>query len=146
MKKRTLFLLFFVVLFGGGIVAVAFFGGGTQNNVPANRTNEEIIALKGETLPITLLVEKDEYQVDVEQNSSVYDAMVKASKTSSLSFEGTQFAELGFFLEEINGLRQSSKLGKYWIYYINGQKAEVGISMYKLQAYDVISFKYENEE
>ena len=131
-------MLFSVVLLGGGVAGSAFLQGGTESIVPAPRTPEQLI-------PVILEVEGTMYKVSVKPGSNAYDAMVQAHETSDLSFEGTEFSGLGFFIEEINGLRQNPRVGKYWIYYINGKMAKVGISIYKVQTNDVISWKYEKE-
>ena len=136
-KPVLLFLL--IVFLGGGVAVAASLEGRTQNIVPMPRTSEQ-------TIPINLEVEGIEYQVSVAPGSSAYDVMVQARKSFGLSFEGNQFAEMGFFVEGINGLQQNPRAGKYWIYYINGQKAKVGISVYRVQTHDVISWKYEDEE
>jgi len=150
MNKGTLFLLFSVVLLGGGVAGSAFLQGGTESIVPAPRTPESVVAgeqqiLLDELISVILEVEGIEYQIHVALGGNVYDAMVQARETSDLSFEGTEFPGLGFFVEEINGLQQNPRAGKYWIYYINGKMAKVGISIYKVQTHDVISWKYEKE-
>ena len=94
----------------------------------------------------TLVVEGETYPVSLPQGSSAYDLMVKAQETSDFQFRGKEFPGLGFFIQEINGLEQSSRLGKYWIYYINGKKAEVGISAYTVNTHDTILWRYEDEE
>ena len=132
-------MLFFIVLLGGGVALSAFLQGGTKNIVLTPGESQQLI-------PVNLEVEGTAYKVSVKPGSSVYDAMVQAQKTSDLSFKGSEFPGLGFLIEEINGLRQNPKAGKYWIYYKNGRKAEVGISMYKLQTHDVILWKYEDEK
>ena len=116
----------------------AFVQGGTEHSVLAPGTLEQLI-------PVSLEVEGAVYEVSMKPGSSVYDVMVQARKTSDLSFEGSQFAGLGFFVEEVNGLRQNPKIGKYWLYYINGTMGNVGISVYKVEINDVISWKYEKE-
>ena len=138
MNKGTLFLLFFVIVLGGGVAGGAFLLGGTESIVLAPRTLEQLIL-------VNLEVEGIEYQVNVALGSSAYDAMVQAQEALDLSFEGTEFPGLGFFIEEINGLRQNPKTGKYWIYYINGVSGKVGISAYIIKAHDIISWKYEKE-
>lgn len=138
MKKGTFLLLFSVVLLGGGFAILASLGDGTQNAVLAPGTQEKI--------PVNLKVEDIEYEVSVAQGSSVYEAMVQARATSGLRFEGREFSEMGFFVEELNGLRQNPRAGKYWIYDVNGEEAMVGVSNYIIQSYDVITWKYEDEE
>ena len=94
----------------------------------------------------TLAVGEKTYVLSLPEGSSVYDLMVKARTTSDFTFRGQEFPGLGFFIQEINGLEQSPRLGKYWIYYINGKKAEVGISAYRVNNHDIISWRYEDEE
>src|SRR3989338_9106921 len=48
---------------------------------------------------------------------------------------------MGKLIEEINGSKNDGN--KYWIYYVNGKKAQVGVSNYKIKAGDVVSWKYE---
>lgn len=94
----------------------------------------------------TLTVQGKTYLVSLPIGSSAYDLMVTAQETSDFQFRGKEFPGLGFFIQEINGLEQSPRLGKHWIYYINGKKAEVGISTYTVNDHDIISWKYEDEE
>lgn len=94
----------------------------------------------------TLVVEDRTYAVSLSEGGSAYDLMVKAQETSDFQFRGKEFPGLGFFIQEMNGLEQSPRLGKYWIYYINGTKAEVGISAYTVNLHDIISWRYEDEE
>ena len=139
MNKKTLFLLFFVVLLGTGVaIGSAFVQGGTKDIVLAPRTLEQFI-------PVILEIEGSVYEISVKPNSSVHDAMVKVQETLDLRFDGSEFLELGFLIEEINGLRQNPRTGQYWIYYVNDKKANVGISAYILQKNDVILWKYQKE-
>ena len=86
------------------------------------------------------------YEVFTPEGSTAYDLMVAAaSKQDDFSFQGQNFPGIGFFVEEINGLAQDKKSGMYWIYYINGQTAQVGVSQYKLKNNDIITWKYEKE-
>ncbi len=86
------------------------------------------------------------YEVFVSEGSTAYDLMVSvASQHNDFSFKGREFSGLGFFVEEINGLSQDQKEGRYWIYYINSQSAPVGVSQYKVKENDVITWKYETE-
>jgi len=104
----------------------------TQGNVPS--------------ISAILEVNDRRYEVSLPQGSSVYALMVAAKDQYGFSFGGREFPGMGFFVEEINGLEQNPRAGKYWIYSINGRKAEVGISLYQLKTHDVISWKYEDEE
>ena len=44
---------------------------------------------------------------------------------------------MGKLVEEINGLKNSGE--KNWIYYINGKKANIGVSNYKINKGDIVS-------
>lgn len=138
-NKRIFLLLFFVVLLGSGIaIGSSLVHDRTKDIVPSPRTLEQFI-------PVILEIEEIVYKIRVKPNSSVYDAMIKAQETLDLRFDGKEFSGLGFLVEEINGMRQNSRMRKYWIYYVNDKKANVGISAYMLQKNDVILWKYEKE-
>jgi len=64
------------------------------------------------------------------------------SKESSFDFKYTEHTGLGIFINEING-KQGGRDG-YWIYYVNGEEAGVGVSNYKIKNGDIISWKYES--
>jgi hypothetical protein len=109
--------------------------------VQADRTQENVPSISA-----TLEVDDSRYEVSLSQGGNVYELMAAAKDQYGFSFGGREFPGIGFFVEEINGLQQSPRAGKYWIYYINGRKAEVGISVYQLKTHDVISWKYEDEK
>lgn len=94
----------------------------------------------------TLAVGEKTYSVSLPEGSSVYDLMVRAQETSDFHFKGREFSGLGFFVQELNGVAENPRQGMFWIYYINGEKAKVGISAYAVKADDIISWKYEHEE
>lgn len=62
-------------------------------------------------------------------------------KESDFSFKGKEYSSLGYFVEEIN--RNKGTPGKYWIYYVNGKEASVGISKYILKNGDIIKWSQE---
>ncbi|MDO8474314.1 MAG: DUF4430 domain-containing protein [bacterium] len=139
MKPLPLFL--FVALIGLIVLGV----------VSRDRTRTDVLPfqesqIQENLIEATLTVEGKTYLVSLPKGSSAYDLMVVAQETSDFQFRGQEFPGLGFFIQEINGLEQSPRLGKYWIYYINGKKAEVGISAYTVDTHDIISWKYEDEE
>ncbi len=73
------------------------------------------------------------------------DTLEKVIKVSTdkglININGENFPGLGFFVQSINGIEQGN--GYSWIYYINGKKATVGVSSYKLKIGDLIEWKYE---
>ena len=133
-----------------------FIGLVTLGIISRDRTNTDVLPLQpvdpsqGQEqqalTEATLAVGEKTYVLSLPEGSSVYDLMVQAHTTSDFQFRGQEFPGLGFFIQEINGLEQSPRLGKYWIYYINGKKAEVGISAYTVNNHDIILWNYEDEE
>ena len=98
--------------------------------------------------PITVSLRVDETfeaRTELPAGATVFTLLATLQKNDQLSFRAKDFGgALGQFIEEINGTPNSND--RYWIYYINNQKARVGVSNYTLQAGDVITWKYETEK
>jgi hypothetical protein len=90
-----------------------------------------------------LEIEKESYKGEVIEGESVYDFMNRLKERNVINFKEKTYAGLGKFIEEINGIKGNGE--KYWIYYVNGEKAKIGVSIYKLNPGDVVSWKYEND-
>lgn len=101
-------------------------------------------------IQVTMLINGAEYRTIMKPDSSVYDLMSALKEQKKIDFKGKDYANLGFFIEEINGVRNNSaglpaQAGKNWLYYVNGQPAQVGVSYYKLNNNDTIEWKYEKK-
>ncbi|OGG79496.1 hypothetical protein A3A39_04845 [Candidatus Kaiserbacteria bacterium RIFCSPLOWO2_01_FULL_54_13] len=72
---------------------------------------------------------------------TVLNVMNALKSEDKLSFSGRDFPSLGFFVEEINGLRSTD--GYYWILIINGEKSKLGASSARVQPGDVVEWRYE---
>jgi len=94
---------------------------------------------------VTLLAQGKKYIIPFQENTSVYESMQKLSARSAdhFYFVAREYPGMGFFVEEINGLKNDNRAGIYWIYYINGQSAKIGISNYIIKSGDIIEWKYE---
>lgn len=92
---------------------------------------------------VTLEVPGKAVEVRMRQKGSVYDMLVAAQRRGLITFSGRQFSGVGFFVEEIDGLRQDGRKAMYWIYAINGKKANVGVSSSLLEEGDNVTFTYE---
>ena len=104
-----------------------------------NDQNEQKIPV---TFKIISPTASKEFVLQVKPQSTVYDAMNELSKQIPIKFK--QFsAGLGAFVEEIDGWANDSKTNLFWIYYINGQTAKLGVSSIKLNPNDIISWRYE---
>ncbi len=104
---------------------------GNKVAVPAEEKNNTAIIISGV-----------KYEAAVKPGSSVYDLMNLLSVENKINFSGKDYSGLGFFVEEINGLK-NNPTGANWLYYINGQPAPVGVSYYKIKSDDIIEWKYE---
>lgn len=90
---------------------------------------------------IFLEVNETKYETNTETPISIYDFMKKLQSENKITFSGKYYSGMGEFVEEINGIKNSD--GNYWIYYVNSQKANIGISNYKVNSGDIVSWKYE---
>ena len=95
------------------------------------------------TVKILLIVLDKKYETNVKDGSSVFEAMQKLEDDNpkEFNFKYTDYSSLGSFINEINGIKGTP--GKYWIYYVNNEKASVGASKYILKQGDIISWKQE---
>ena len=93
---------------------------------------------------VTLKINDSPYNTTVTEDTTVYSLMDKLTKETNFSFSGKNYSGLGYFVDKINGIKNDNSNGKYWIYYINGQSAKVGISNYIINNNDLIEWKYEN--
>ena len=93
--------------------------------------------------PITVRVDDKNYQAEFASSTTVYDLMNKLKYENKISFSGKEYTGMGMFVDEINGVKNDNLAGKYWIYYINSESAQVGISNYTIKQGDLIEWKYE---
>jgi hypothetical protein len=89
---------------------------------------------------ITLEINNEKYQSQNEEGISIAGFMKKLKSEGKISFTEKNYTGMGKFIESINGIKNGEK---NWIYYVNGKKANIGISNYKINSGDVVSWKYE---
>ncbi|MDO8592723.1 MAG: DUF4430 domain-containing protein [bacterium] len=97
-----------------------------------------------EKIKMAIIINGINYETEIKVGSSAYDLMNNLRQENKISFSGKNYAELGFFAEEINGVKNNPS-GENWLYYVNGQPAQVGISNYIIKNNDIIEWKYENK-
>jgi len=97
-------------------------------------------------LSATLVVQGKPITLVIPERAFVYDMMNLARHEHLLTFKEKEYSGMGFFIQEINGIANDSKAGRYWIYYINGKKASVGVSTYEVKLNDNINWHYEQDE
>jgi len=100
------------------------------------------VEIKEETnKKIILEIEEKKYETEIEKEISVYEFMKQLQQEGKITFKDKIYAGMGKLIEEINGVKNSGN--NYWIYYVNGKEAQVGVSNYKIKAGDVVSWKHE---
>lgn len=98
------------------------------------------------TLSATLELDNQKYTLVYTNGDSLYTAMDKLQTNTDFRFGARNFGgSLGYFVEEINGVKNDRTKGKYWVYSINGEKAKIGVSNYILKSNDIILWDYEKE-
>lgn len=70
---------------------------------------------------------------------TLYQVMSRAQEGEIISFSAKEYGALGFFIEEVGGLRHGD--GGNLMYYVNDEEALVGVSNYKPNDGDVIEWK-----
>ncbi|HEY5587934.1 MAG TPA: DUF4430 domain-containing protein [Candidatus Paceibacterota bacterium] len=99
-------------------------------------------ALSVQGIKISLNVLDKKYNTEIKEKSSLFEAMEKIKKESAegkiFDFKYKETPGLGNFITEING--EKGTPGRYWIYYVNGKLASVGVSNYILKEGDIINW------
>jgi len=90
-----------------------------------------------------LQVNDEKIETAIVSGENVYDFMTELQKEGKINFEDKNYSGMGELVEEINGIKNNGD--KNWIYYVNGKKATIGISNYKIKPGDVVSWKYEKD-
>lgn len=83
------------------------------------------------------------YIANVVEGASVYDVMATLASTTSFRFKARHYSSLGYFIEEINGVKNSN--GAYWTLYVNGKYSPVGASEYALRQGNSVEWKFEKK-
>lgn len=99
---------------------------------------------KQENFPLNIIVNINDqkYLVGLPDKSTAYDAMIKLQTEGKITLGLKEYSGMGYFIEEINGIKNNGQMNKYWIYYINGQSAKIGVSSYILKNNDLITWEY----
>ena len=99
-------------------------------------------------LNASLKINDKTYNLLFKNQETLFQAMQQLTIMSDqpFLFSGKEYPTLGYFVEEINGIENNNKTGEYWIYYVNDQSAQTGISNYYLKEGDIIEWKYEKSK
>ena len=132
-KKNILIAILFLILLGSGF----YYFGFSRKEISTEKAVKPLHE-------VVLYVLDNTYKINIGDGSSVYDAMnmIESSQENNenkFSFKTKEYPGLGYFVEEINGVKEGG--GKYWIYYVNGKEASVGIRDYIVKEGDIINWK-----
>jgi len=96
-------------------------------------------------LQFKIVAQGKSHDVNIPEGSTLYEAMnILSDKNSEMfTFEAKDYGTLGYFIHSINGVPGSP--GKYWVYYINGESATLGVSKYIIKNGDTIEWKQEGK-
>jgi hypothetical protein len=89
-----------------------------------------------------LEINDKKFEGEIVERENVYDFMLELQKEGKINFKDKVYAGMGKLIEEINGVKNADK---NWIYYVNGKKADIGVSNYKISKGDIVSWKYEKD-
>lgn len=89
----------------------------------------------------SLTVGERSYSMHVSPNETVLGAMRALEKLGDFVFGGKEYPGMGFFVESINGQKNSNNM--YWILYVNGKLSGAGISQATIHPGDTVEWRYE---
>ena len=138
-KKLILIVFLLAVCF----VLISVYKTQQKNPPPPNLPLIKGEAGGGQSVKTTLEIDGIKYETEITENETVYEFMEKLRNEGKIDFKEKTYVGMGKFIEEINGVKGNGN--KYWIYYVNNKKAEVGVSNYKLKSGDVVSWKLESQ-
>lgn len=106
-------------------------------------TNSDLVTTTYDLRLKTYELKANDYPIS--SSTTVYNLMQFASADSRqpFLFETKDYGSMGLFIESINGLKNNLQTGEYWIYYVNGKSAKIGISNYIIKSGDVVRWRYE---
>lgn len=81
------------------------------------------------------------YENIIPEEITVYDFMDKMRNEGKIDFTDRNYVGIGKFIVSINGIKGNGS--QNWIYYVNDKKMETGVSNYKINQGDIVSWKYE---
>jgi hypothetical protein len=130
-KTKKLILIISLMIICGFLISTYYKTQPKQNIFPTTASPSQTT---------TFLVNNTKYETQITSLISVYDFMTQLQNEGKITFQAKNYTGMGEFIEAINGVKNGNK---NWIYYVNGQKAEIGVSNYKINPGDVVSWKYE---
>ena len=114
-----------------------------QQAVPETSAREEVVreqATSVQTVPAVPIPQRTHAFI-AEEAGSLESLMEKRRADGLLAYESRSYPSLGSFIESIDGLKNGG--GSYWMLYLNGVSASVGMSQATVVPGDHIEWRYE---
>lgn len=105
----------------------------------------EKIAVELTTVVISGPGVSERCELELSEPETAHQVMQQAAEQCGFSYQWKKYASLGVFVDALAGVTTNKTKGKYWIYYVNGTKANVGVSSYTIVSGDELLWKYEQE-
>lgn len=136
-KNIPFFLIILIFLLSLSFVLTNKF---TKNPLPS--PTPQIEQLKYIDVPLTIDYQqegkaKEAKLATVKDGATAWEALKKTIGEQNLEYKDYG-ADLGIFIASINGIKPTGN--KFWLFKINGEGANVGVSSYKLKQGDQIEF------
>jgi hypothetical protein len=114
----------------------------SEANVPQDDSADPSLALR---MTVVVVAGTTTYPLSVLPSTTVYDAMrlLQIDSRQPFQMSAKNYPGMGYFVEEINGVKNNPTANTYWFMYVNDQSAQVGASQYILKPNDIITWKYE---
>lgn len=90
----------------------------------------------------TIEINGQKYNLKLPEKSTAYNALKQLADSKQITMTTKEYSGMGYFIEELNGIKNNNQTGEYWGYYINGKTATLGASSYILKNNDLITWKY----
>lgn len=137
MKNSKLLLLIGIFFFAFTFVIFS------KPQLPATNTTNETLPTEAQT--ITQNINFGGEAADISENIVINDGENALDILTRSKQIATKEYSFGTLVESIEGVA-NGKEGRYWLYYINGEEAQVGAAEYKVQVGDVIEWRYTADE
>ena len=140
-RKITIFLIIGLIV---GFAAGFLFKGGNFSNQPSLPRNT---ANQNQESKVSLMVDfgdgdvKTYNDISISQGENLFDAMKKVIQEGGVAFEYKEYKDLGMLITKIKD-KENGAGNKYWQYWVDNKKADVGASSYFPQNNDIIEWKF----
>ena len=128
-----------IVLLVGGYFISSSLGNQTSQS-PTTTSQEQLKTLKTQiTIDYAGFVDKktEVEEISIEDGQTAWDALKKAVGEDNIEYKDYG-RDMGIFVTALNGVKPTG--GRFWLFNINGNGADVGPSSYKVQDGDKLEF------